>query len=72
MTEFLKSCAEKDTLTAEDRKRLVEVADKVAEVVHCVDCKFLGIKDMVYGYCKKNMCGIIKPDDYCSQGQKAR
>lgn len=34
MTDFLKQCAEKDTLTAEDRKRLVEVAEKVEEVVH--------------------------------------
>ena len=47
MTEFLKQCAEKDTLTAEDRKRLLEVADKVAEWVefqgeyHCSHCQRL-------------------------------
>ena len=39
-------------------------------LVHCKDCKYLGIKDFVYGYCKHNMCGIINPDDYCSQGIK--
>ena len=42
----------------------------VVEVVRCKDCKFLYIKDFVYGTCNKNMCGIVKPDDYCSQGQK--
>ena len=29
MTEFIKQCAEKDTLTKEDRKRLVEVAEEI-------------------------------------------
>lgn len=42
MTEFLKQCAKKDTLTAEDRKRLVEVADKVEEVVHAEWIEFQG------------------------------
>lgn len=41
-----------------------------AEVVHCKDCKFLGVKDFATGYCKKNMCGIICPDDFCSHGKK--
>lgn len=42
------------------------------QVVHCIDCEYLGIKDFVYGYCKKNMCGIISPHDYCSQGKIKR
>ena len=51
-----------------------EIADYLSQmglelVVHCVDCEYLGIKDFVYGYCKKNMCGIINPNDYCSQGK---
>ena len=39
MTEFLKQCAEKDTLTAEDRARLIEVADKLQ--VACEYCDYL-------------------------------
>lgn len=35
-------------------------------VVRCGECKHLGIKDFVYGYCKLNMSGIVKPNDYCS------
>lgn len=41
----------------------------VEPVVYCKDCKYLGIKDFVYGYCEKNMCGMIGPRDYCSQGK---
>lgn len=41
----------------------------VEPVVHCYDCEYLGIKDFVYGYCKKNMCGMVGPRDYCSQGK---
>lgn len=40
------------------------------EVVRCKDCKYLGIKDLVYGYCKYRMTGIIMPDDYCSYGER--
>lgn len=43
---------------------------KYEQVVHCKDCKFLGIKDFVTGYCKKDMCGIINPNDFCSHGKK--
>lgn len=39
-------------------------------VVRCKDCKYLGIKDFGYGYCKNNMCGVGRPDDYCSRGIK--
>ena len=49
MTDFLKQCAEKDTLTKEDRKRLVEIANKLADgrmvelickegdILYCID-----------------------------------
>ena len=39
-------------------------------VVHCKDCKYLGIKDLGYGYCKKKMAGIISPYDFCSYGER--
>ena len=42
------------------------------EVVRCKDCRFLGIKDFVYGYCE-NPCGlhgIVRPESYCSRGER--
>jgi len=65
MTEFLKQCAEKDTLTAEDRKRLVEVADKVAEVGHA---EWINYKDISGTHCYCRKCGSkeYKPTNYCS------
>ena len=42
------------------------------EPVHCEECKYLGIKDFVYGYCKKNMVGEVQPDEYCSYGERRR
>ena len=42
-----------------------------AKVVRCKDCKWLGIKDYIYGYCRRNgLDGIIQPDDYCSRGER--
>ena len=60
MTEFLRQCAEKDTLTAEDRKRLIEIADKFEEY-HCSHCNRLAPlnayrkHNMTYDYC--HICG---------------
>ena len=43
----------------------------VVEVVRCKDCQWLGIKDYIYGYCRKNgLDGIVQPDDYCSRGER--
>ena len=42
----------------------------VRPVVRCSDCEYLGIRGLGYGYCKNNMCGIVKPDDYCSDGER--
>lgn len=39
-------------------------------VVHCKDCKYLGIKDLGDGYCQKKMAGIISPYDFCSYGER--
>jgi len=38
--------------------------------VHCKDCKYLGIKDLGTGYCKGKMCGVVRPDSYCSYGER--
>ena len=49
-------------------------AADVVEVVRCQDCKYLGIKDFVYGYCE-NPCGlhgIVRPESYCSRGERKR
>lgn len=41
------------------------------DIVHCVECEHLGIKDLCYGYCKRSnggMNGILNPKDFCSDG----
>ena len=45
----------------------------VTNVVRCKDCKYLYIKDFVYGTCNHNqgLNGIIQPDDFCSHGEKS-
>lgn len=40
------------------------------EVVRCKDCKYFGIKDLVYVYCNYHMTDIIMPNDYCSYGER--
>lgn len=39
-------------------------------VVHCKDCRFLGIKGLGNGYCRKKMTGNINPYDFCSYGER--
>lgn len=39
-------------------------------VVHCKDCRYLGIKGLGDGYCNKKMAGIISPYDFCSYGER--
>ena len=41
------------------------------KMVRCKNCKYLYIKDFVYGTCNnsKGISGIIQPDDFCSYGQ---
>lgn len=43
--------------------------DNLEEVVYCKDCKYLGVKDFAYGYCKYKMTGIIYPDYFCCYGE---
>ena len=43
----------------------------VVKVVRCKDCQWLGIKDYIYGYCRKNgLDGIVRLNDYCSRGER--
>lgn len=42
----------------------------VQELVRCKNCKYLDIKDFVYGYCNHKMSGIVEPDDFCSHGER--
>lgn len=41
----------------------------VVEVVRCKECKHLMFSDC-YGECKRNHFGIVRPDDYCSYGER--
>ena len=66
---------DKDSLASELYEALGIAIDAIGIVekggiVHCKYCKFLGIKDFVYGYCQHKMTGIIRPDDFCSYGER--
>ena len=39
------------------------------EVVRCRDCKYLMFSDC-YGECSKGYLGIVRPDDFCSRGER--
>ena len=41
----------------------------VVEVVRCKDCKHLMFSDM-YGECSQAHMGIVRPDDFCSYGER--
>ena len=58
--------SELNLFLAKNKKAILD--SDCEKVVHCADCQYLGIKDFVYGYCKKNMCGIVYPRTYCSDG----
>ena len=50
-------------------KEMNNEIDNLEEVVYCKDCKYLGVKDFAYGYCKHKMTGIIYPDYFCCYGE---
>ena len=59
-------------------KRILEVDDSISnaatvcdmqEVVRCKDCKHLMFSDM-YGECSQAHMGIVRPDDFCSYGER--
>lgn len=41
----------------------------VRRVVRCYECEYLGIKGLTDGYCKKDIMGLVSPNDYCSRGK---
>ncbi|MGN0665606.1 MAG: hypothetical protein ACI4KF_03665 [Huintestinicola sp.] len=45
-------------------------ADAV-EVVRCKDCKYYVNHDLCYCRNKKGLTDIVKPDDFCSYGERA-
>ena len=51
--------------------RAIENAPTVeaAEVVRCKDCKYLMFSDC-YGECSNGHMGIVRPDDFCSHGER--
>lgn len=59
-------------------KRILEVDDSnpnaatvcdMYEVVRCKDCKHLMFSDM-YGECSQAHMGIVRPNDFCSYGER--
>lgn len=59
-------------------KRILEIDDSIPnaatvcdmqEVVRCKDCKYLMFSDM-YGECSQAHMGIVRPDDFCSYGER--
>ena len=53
-----------------NRGHLDGYADAMASIVRCKDCKHLGFKGLCDGVCNKKMVGIVKPDDFCSYGER--
>lgn len=41
----------------------------LVKVVRCKDCKNLMFSDC-YGECSKVYLGIVRPDDFCSRGER--
>lgn len=39
------------------------------EVVRCLDCKHFMFSDC-YGECGKGYMGVVRPDDFCSYGER--
>ena len=48
--------------------KTVNTVDAV-EVVRCRDCKHIMFSDC-YGECGKGHMGIVRPDDFCSRGER--
>ena len=42
----------------------------VRRVVRCYECEYLGIKGLMDGYCRKDIMGLVSPNDYCSRGER--
>lgn len=72
----------KDILTAGIGKTIIEYSESdigymirkrptvdAVEVVRCLDCKYLMFSDC-YGECGKGYMGVVRPDDFCSRGER--
>ena len=79
--EWLKSIKEKYVHGGDDfydskRRSAINFAiidlsnEDFVEVVRCKDCKHLGFKGLGDGVCNRKMVGILKPDDFCSYGER--
>lgn len=49
------------------------VSKDIQKVVHCEDCKYFLFSEMfsdMYGECSQAHMGIVRPDDFCSYGER--
>lgn len=58
----------KGVLMAMSKINSAPAAD-VVDVVRCKNCKHLMFSDM-YGECSQAHMGIVRPDDFCSYGER--
>ena len=71
LTKWLDCCHPKQmkgVLKAMSKIDSAPAAD-VVEVVRCKDCRHLMFSDM-YGECSQAHMGIVRPDDFCSYGER--
>lgn len=60
-----------DTIQSDIEALYSHPAADVVEVVRCKDCKFAEIFDHEsYCLCLRKMAGKIRPDDFCSYGER--
>lgn len=50
-------------------KWLNSEVEEVVDVVRCKNCKHFMFSDM-YGECSRAHLGIVRPDDFCSYGER--
>ena len=69
--EHIKAKADPELFSAvaEMLSRLWDYATKRVDVVRCRECKYLMFSDC-YGECSKGHLGIVRPDDFCSYGER--
>lgn len=68
----LRNLADLYKKTAEEAVRCREATFQRVEkpvVIYCKDCRNLMFSDC-YGECKLGHLGIVRPDDYCSRGER--
>lgn len=73
ITEILKAYTKKHNIMASS-VILEEYADELVKQgvvmpIRCKDCKYLMFSD-TYGECSQAHMGIVRPDDFCSYGER--